>query len=87
MLKLSAALMASLTAAQTMDEMREAAELFKVTVKEDEVLKLQTQARALEEETIKYIANTQSGRYGKLLAQDVFALSQTQEFSDFFSFL
>lgn len=74
-------------AASSMDEIREAAELFEIRIKEDDMKRLDAQYKDVKNETLSYYTDIRSGSYGGVFAQDMAKLVATVEFVDFYAYL
>jgi len=77
----------AVAAAASIDEFKETAEMFKITVHQQEAMKLEHHARALEMESKKYEMQMQNSAHGKQFEKEVVALVHSKEFVELVKFV
>merc|ERR1711998_35029 len=78
MYKLAA--VAAVAAASNIDEFKETAEMFKITLHQQEVEGLEHHAQALERESMKYEKQMQASQHGHVFQKEVERIAHTKEF-------
>ena len=77
----------AVAAAANIDEFKQTAEMFKITLHQQEVEGLEHHAQALERESMKYEHQMQNSHHGKQFQGEVEALVHTKEFVSLAKFL